>query len=54
MKFPFICACCKRPLEEPGALVLSPPDDADSYSTAIVTKYHICVSCFEKLEVAFV
>jgi hypothetical protein len=39
-----ICDMCGKELEEFGAIVLSPPDEANS-----VKKYHLCVECYQKL-----
>jgi hypothetical protein len=40
-EFKINCDNCKFPLVEPGALVFSPPEGN------VVTKYHMCVNCFE-------
>lgn len=40
----FSCSRCSRPIEEPGALVFSPPDTNDC-----VMKLHICVACWRDL-----
>jgi hypothetical protein len=36
---------CGEPLNEFGAIVLSPPDPQ-----GMVRKFHVCVSCYEKME----
>lgn len=38
------CSDCGEDLEEPGALVFSPPDKAD-----YCQKLHLCVDCWEDL-----
>lgn len=37
-----VCAKCRQELEVYGGLVFSPPDND------LVTKYHVCVTCWEK------
>lgn len=37
------CDFCGKELDEPGALMFSPPKDD------IVRKYHICIKCFNAL-----
>lgn len=34
------CARCKKPFDEPGGLLFSPPADD------LVAKYHLCPDCF--------
>lgn len=41
-----VCLSCKRELEEPGAILLSPPD-----SKGMIEKLHICVDCYRKLQI---
>lgn len=36
------CDICEKPLEEPGALVFSPPNGT------VVSKYHVCIKCFKE------
>ena len=38
------CNICGRELEEPGALLFSPPD---KYGQTL--KYHLCKKCYQKL-----
>jgi len=40
-----VCNMCGKKLNEFGALVFSPPTKSN-----VVKKYHICKSCFNKLE----
>jgi hypothetical protein len=40
-----VCDKCKEELKEFGAILLSPPD-----SESKVKKFHLCVSCYEGLE----
>lgn len=42
----FKCAMCKKELEKPGAIVLSPPSDAQYIDVCEVTKFHICCDCY--------
>lgn len=42
------CDKCKSTLEEPGALVFSPPDDR-----SMVVKTHVCKRCYYKWEGLF-
>jgi len=42
----FKCAMCKKELEKPGAIVLSPPSDAQHIDVCEVTKFHICCDCY--------
>jgi hypothetical protein len=37
------CNKCLQELEEPGAIILSPPDGA------LVQKFHLCATCYGKL-----
>lgn len=37
----FICEFCNEISEEPGAILISPPNSDDSYD-----KYHMCGKCF--------
>ena len=41
----FKCYLCKRELNEPGALLFSPPEKFE-YHAGMVNKYHICADCF--------
>jgi hypothetical protein len=43
-----ICACCRKPLEEPGAIVFGPPAE-EKAPKATVAKYHLCRECFEEI-----
>ena len=36
------CDMCHRDLQEPGALIFSPPTD----ETLLVEKYHVCAYCW--------
>jgi hypothetical protein len=36
---------CKRELNEPGAVLISPPQGND-----VVIKFHLCKSCYKPLE----
>lgn len=47
----FNCYVCKKELNEPGALLFSPPEIIDPEADEIqydekVEKYHICVGCY--------
>jgi hypothetical protein len=37
------CAGCSKELEEPGALIFSPP----TYPVGDCEKFHICASCWD-------
>jgi len=37
------CNKCLQELEEPGAIILSPPDGA------LVQKFHLCATCYGEL-----
>jgi hypothetical protein len=39
------CDMCKNELTVMGAILLSPPDGANK-----VKKYHLCTSCYKKIE----
>jgi hypothetical protein len=39
--FKIWCKRCKREINQPAALVISPPEPGD-----LVAKYHLCVGCF--------
>ena len=43
------CKKCKKELDSTGALIFSPPHNLHN----IVSKYHICRDCFEKLTLWF-
>ena len=43
------CDLCHRDLEEPGALVFSPPKD-DGWTVA---KYHVCAECWPAIRDMF-
>lgn len=38
------CYWCEETLDEPGALLFSPPDENDR-----VDKVHLCVKCFNEI-----
>ena len=40
------CIYCDKELQEPGAVLLSPPAFLDQLH---VEKYHLCVLCWDKL-----
>ena len=40
-----ICDKCKKELNDPGALLFSPPD-----SSANVRKFHICKGCYDQIK----
>jgi len=40
------CAICKKELEKPGAIILSPPHDEKFTEICDVTKFHICCDCY--------
>jgi len=40
----FPCKRCKGKIEEPGAIMISPPDKDD-----FCKKYHICSECFPEV-----
>lgn len=40
------CAKCKRELDEPGAILLSPPSTSDPRGDDVVKK-HLCVGCYD-------
>ncbi len=42
-----ICDACGKELQEPGALLFSPPPTVEKH--APVTKYHVCVPCYREL-----
>jgi hypothetical protein len=41
----FNCDKCDHPINQPAALLFSPPVD-DGFH---VKKYHICIECYEKI-----
>lgn len=41
------CAVCGRELDEPGAILLSPPDKNDN-----VVKFHLCIADYNNLTVS--
>lgn len=41
------CDACAKELDEPGALLFSPPNGVDGAPK--VFKWHFCVRCFEQL-----
>ena len=41
----FNCDKCDHPINQPAALLFSPPVD-DGFH---VKKYHICIKCYEKI-----
>jgi len=47
------CNKCLQELDEPGAILLSPPYEADEASLRFlpqqVRKFHLCVSCYREL-----
>ena len=45
------CDCCPRELEEPGAIVISPPRNCNGET--VWDKIHLCVSCFRAFEILF-
>lgn len=57
----FKCYCCKKELNQPGALLFSPPlpelanifDNEDAINKTVeendVRKYHICPDCFNDI-----
>lgn len=47
----FRCYKCRKDLEQPGALVFSPPlkTKSDANDLCSVEKYHICTNCFTLL-----
>ena len=63
MPLDFVCSVCGKPLEEPGAIVLSPPhrDALDTVNAAhppverptphsvLVWKDHVCIECHKNL-----
>jgi hypothetical protein len=42
MAISVFCSKCSEELEEPGALVFSPPQ-----SDVVVNKFHVCKKCFK-------
>ncbi len=38
------CSKCSNELDEPGGILLSPPDNENK-----AKKYHLCVQCFNKI-----
>jgi hypothetical protein len=40
------CDICQRDLQQPGALVFSPPTS----EPWLVEKYHVCASCWPEIE----
>ena len=45
------CDVCGEELDEPGALLFSPPadsDEQDDYYCSGCDKYHICVTCYRR------
>lgn len=48
MPIAVVCVSCRKELDEPGGVILSPPDEMQR-----VTKYHACVKCFEYLNHLF-
>lgn len=48
-----ICDKCGKKLEEAGALIFSPMEDLwnERYTThrSITEKFHICISCWDRL-----
>jgi len=43
----FNCRFCKKPIEEPGALFVTPPYEKDDPET--VGKLHLCVECSDRV-----
>lgn len=40
-----ICNHCNKPLDQPGALMFSPPSKSHT-----VRKFHLCVKCWKEFE----
>ena len=45
------CYLCDAELEEPGALILSPPYNEDETTMYVgkIDKYHLCKRCWHKI-----
>lgn len=46
-----ICAYCGHELNEPGGLLISPPGDSLTPSVQVVSKAHLCKSCYRDITV---
>jgi hypothetical protein len=46
----FKCDKCGKKIQEPSALVFSPPFLMQSNAQPTVDKYHICVKCWDMLQ----
>ena len=44
MSFIVVCTLCGDDLEDPGALIFSPPEPGDGRTT----KDHVCLKCWEE------
>lgn len=44
-----ICFMCERPLDEPGAVLLTPPATTGPDGSMLVEKMHACVECWNHL-----
>lgn len=49
MSIKIICVKCGKELDEPGALLFSPPKNRLDKHVFDVTKAHLCYNCWNKL-----
>lgn len=52
----FDCVVCRKEIEEPGALLFSPPDILIDNGKPVdhVHKFHICKKCYKKILDSFI